>query len=319
FWRAGHEADKRAAYSTLLAALKSTVVVLSPIVPFVTERIWQNAVRGLEPGAAGSVHHAEWPEPPAGWRDEALLRRTETVRNAIRLGLKVRAQAQLRVRQPLAKMYVVWAPEAAADALREQLDVVRAELNVKEVVDADRDVVFSRTVNVDWKKANAILKREAAVYRRAFEALDKNTRDSLAVQIAQGGDVKIHGIEQVLPASAFRIDEEPKPSYGVAQENGLLVAMDMGLSDALKREGLVRDLVRNLQVARKDAGLSVSQRIELGLSTDDATIREAIREHEEYIQDELLATSLVHGMLEPFGAKVDVNLDGSQVSATLRW
>jgi isoleucyl-tRNA synthetase len=288
-------------------------------VPFVTEQIWQNAVRGLEAGAAESVHHAEWPEPPGEWRDEALLRRTETVRNAIRLGLKVRAQAQVRVRQPLAKMYVVWAPEATTEALREQLEVVRAELNVKEVIDADRDMVFDRTVNVDWKKANAILKRDAASYRKSFEALDKNTRDSLRLQIGEGEDVKIYGIDQVLPASAFRIDEEPKPNYGVAQENGLLVALEMEVTDALKREGLVRDLVRNLQVARKDAGLSVSQRIELGLVTEDATICEAIREHEEYIKDELLATLLVNGALDLFQAKVNVDLNGSVVVATLRW
>jgi isoleucyl-tRNA synthetase len=318
FWRSGHEDDKRAAYSSLLAALKATTLVLSPIIPFVTEHIWQNAVRGLEPGAAESVHHADWPEPPAAWRDEALLRRTETVRDAIRLGLKVRAQAQVRVRQPLLAARVQSTPEAA-QALKDQLEVVKSELNVKDVVEADRNQIFNHAITVDWKKANPILRREAAEYRKTFETLDQATRDSLMLQINNGGGVKIPGSEQVLPVDVFRIEEALKPNYGVAEEAGLLVALDLELTDALKREGLVRDLVRNLQVARKDAGLSVSQRIELGLAAETREIQEAICEHRAYIMDELLATVLEYGELQPFRVKVEVSLDGESVIATIRW
>jgi isoleucyl-tRNA synthetase len=319
FWRAGHEADKRAAYSTLLAALRSTVLVLSPIVPFVTERIWQNAVRGLEPGAAGSVHHAEWPEPPAEWRDEALLGRTETVRSAIRLGLKVRAQAQVRVRQPLAAMYIFCHDQAGA-ALSEQEGILKNELNVKEIKPASDPKQFRlRVPKVEKRPAGEYLRGNLRHLLSALEALDDNGRAIVVEQIDAGWDVKVPGFEQPVPPIVFRIEGAPNPRYGVAEENGLLVALDMQVPDALKREGLIRDLVRKLQVARKDAGLSVSQRIELGLETEDDTIREAIREHEEYIKDELLATSLEHGVLEPFCAKTDVNLDSSQVSATLRW
>jgi isoleucyl-tRNA synthetase len=318
FWRSGHEDDKRAAYSSLLTALKSTTLVLSPIVPFVTERIWQNAVRGLESGAAESVHHADWPEPAAAWRDDALLRRTETVRAAIRLGLKVRAQAQVRVRQPLQAAYVV-GPPAALEALQEQSALIQSELNAKQVVGADRNQIFHSRVNIDWKKANPILRRDAADYRKAFEALDQSTRDSLMLQVAGAASVRIPGSEHMLPADVFRIDEELKPNYRFAEEAGLLVALDLQLTDPLKREGLVRDLVRNLQVARKDAGLSVSQRIELGLATESPEIQEAICEHAQYIKDELLATSLEYGELEPFRVKTEVLLDGQSVQATMRW
>jgi isoleucyl-tRNA synthetase len=99
----------------------------------------------------------------------------------------------------------------------------------------------------------------------------------------------------------------------------MLVALDLELTDPLRREGLIRDLVRNLQVARKDAGLSVNQRIELGLATESREIQEAICEHREYIMDELLATALEYGELEGFKAKVDVSLDGQSVLATMRW
>jgi isoleucyl-tRNA synthetase len=319
FWRSGHEDDKRAAYFVLFTALRSTALVLSPVIPFVTERIWQNAVRGLEPGAAESVHHADWPEPPAAWRDEALLRRTETVRDAIRLGLKVRAQAQVRVRQPLAAAYVV-CPPAAVEALREQSALIQSELNVKEVRDAqDSSAFFQRAVKVDWKLANAHLRRDAGRFRALFEALDVAARDSLASQSAAGSEVQVPGFDAPLPANLFRIEQEPDPRYGVAEDSGVLVALDLELTDPLKREGLARDLVRNLQVARKDAGLSVSQRIGLGLATESREIQDAICEHREYIMDELLATSLEYGELEPFRVKTEVSLDGQSVLATIRW
>jgi len=319
FWRDGHDADKRAAYSTLLAALRSTVLALSPIIPFVTERIWQNAVRGLDASAAESVHHADWPSPPAEWRNEPLLRQTEVVRNVVRLGLKLRAQAQVRVRQPLPALYV-FCPEEHGKALTAQLEVIKAELNVKEIKGAQgRDQFFIRHLRPDYKTVNAQLRRDAARFRAAVEALDAEALASLTHKVEAEDAVYVPGFDQPVESALFRIEKKPDPRYGVAEEGDLLVALDLTVNDALKREGLVRDLVRNLQVGRKDAGLSVSQRIELGLATEDETIREAICEHRDYIMDELLATSLDYGVLDPFQAKVDVPLDGSSVLATFRW
>jgi len=105
----------------------------------------------------------------------------------------------------------------------------------------------------------------------------------------------------------------------VAEEGGVVVALDLEIPPALKREGLVRDLVRNLQVFRKDAGLSVSQRIELGLSTESPLLQEAIRDHREYIMDELLATRLEDAPLDPFQAETTVSVEGQSVHATMRW
>ena len=105
----------------------------------------------------------------------------------------------------------------------------------------------------------------------------------------------------------------------MAEEGGILVALDLELTPELKREGLVRDLVRNLQVMRKDAGLSVSQRIELGLHTDGRTLQDAICEYREYIQDELLATRLEEGTLEPANARQEIVIEGETVLATMRW
>jgi isoleucyl-tRNA synthetase len=292
---------------------------LAPIIPFVTERIWQNAVRGLIPTAAESIHHALWPEVPAHWRNEGLLRRTEVTREVIRLGLKVRAQNSMRVRQPLQIISLVCSPERRA-ALEEQGAMIQAELNVKELRFApDSEAFFRRTVRADWRAAGAQLKREVGRFRQIFEALDEGERNALAEHVQANGQVHVPGFDQPVPANLFRIEQEPDPRYGIAEENGLLVALDLEVTAGLKREGLARDLVRNLQVMRKDTGLSVSQRIELGLSTTNEELQEAICEHREYILDELLATRLEYADLDPFLAQADIEIEGRKVHATTRW
>jgi isoleucyl-tRNA synthetase len=319
FWRSGHEADKHAAYSTLLASLRATTLALAPIIPFVTEKIWQNAVRGLDASAAESVHHADWPEVPADWRDEALLRRTEAVRNVIRLGLKVRAQATVRVRQPLQAAYVVFSGEKRK-AVEEQSGLIQSELNVKEVQFAgDANGFFNQAVKVDWKAANAHFRREAARFRAAFESLVDSSANSLVPQIAGGADVQVPGFDQPVPASLFRMERAPNPRFGVAEEGDVLVALDVETSDALRREGLARDLVRHLQVMRKDVGLSVSQRIELGLETDAGEMRDALCEHREYIMDEVLAVKLEMGALEGVKASQELTVEDHLVRVTMRW
>src|SRR4029077_12806409 len=98
---------------------------------------------------------------------------------------------------------------------------------------------------------------------QVFESLDEATRDTLLAHIHDDGQLQLPGFDLPVPAALFRIEQEAAPRYGVAEEAGVLVALDLELTTALKQEGMVRDLVRNLQVMRKDAGLSVSQRIEL--------------------------------------------------------
>ncbi len=319
FWRSGHDDDKRACYSSLLAALRATTQVLSPIIPFLTERIWQNAVRGLDAGAAESVHHADWPEVPPEWRNEALLRRTETVREVVRLGLKLRAQSSIRVRQPLSAAYVVCSDQRKQE-VEEQSSVIQSELNVKELRFApDSTRFFQTVVRPDWRAANAHFRRDAARFRQAFEALDEAGREAIGKHVEAGGEAQVPGFDLLVPAALFRVDREPDGRYGVVEENQLLVALDLKLPDALKREGIVRDLVRHLQVARKDAGLSVSQRIELSLTTDSCQMREAIGEHRNYIADELLAVDLANTPLVPSNLQLDVSVDDQSVHARMRW
>ncbi len=136
FWRTGDDADKRACHSSLFVALRAVTLVLAPIVPFVTEELWQQVIRPFADDAAESVHHALWPVAPAAWHDDDLLDATRTVRTVISSSLRLREEAKLRVRQPLPALTIV-ADEAARAALLQQQETILAELNVKRVEFAD--------------------------------------------------------------------------------------------------------------------------------------------------------------------------------------
>jgi isoleucyl-tRNA synthetase len=319
FWRSGYAADKQACYTVLFNALKTVTLALSPIMPFVTEQIWRNAVRGLQPGSPESVHHADWPQLPAEWRNDALLARTETVRAIIRLGLKLRSQASVRVRQPLATIFVVGGAEQR-DALQEQVAMVQTELNVKNVQFVeDASSFYILNVQVDWRAAGAHLRKEVMSFRELFEGMTLDERNALAPQIQAGGEVHVSGFGTPLPASLFRIQQDVDPRYGVATEGALTVAIALEIPAPLQREGMVRDVVRHLQVLRKDAGLSISQRVELGLATESEVLRGAIAEHRGYIMDELLAVRLEESALDPFKSKLEIEVEGEQVMATMSW
>jgi isoleucyl-tRNA synthetase len=129
----------------------------------------------------------------------------------------------------------------------------------------------------------------------------------------------VPGFDQPVPGNLFRLERAPDSRWGVAEDGDLLVALDLEVTDELKREGIVRDLVRQLQLMRKEAGLSVSQRIELGLATESRLMQDAICAHRAYIMDELLSVRLEMNSLEGEMAHRDLAVEGETVHATLRW
>jgi isoleucyl-tRNA synthetase len=191
---------------------------------------------------------------------------------------------------------------------------------VKEVqFAADANGFFQQAVTVDWRAANSHFRRDAGRFRQSFEALSESSRETLAPQVAAGGDVQVDGFDLPVPANLFRMERAPDPRYGVAEEGDALVALDLNLSRELTLEGLSRDLVRHLQVMRKDVGLSVSQRIELGLVTESADLQQAICQHRDYIMDEVLAVKLETTALVDAKAAQDLTVEHHLVQVTMNW
>jgi len=294
FWKAGDAEDKQAAYRSLYFALKSAVQIMAPIIPFQTEAYWQKLVRKAEPGEALSVHLSAWPQPLLGCEDDGLLEQTALVREIIATALRLRNESQLKVRQPLRAMFAV-CDDKTKTAMRVFEQQVLDELNVKELVflnGAEELQVKIPTVN--FKRAGAVLKSQVNAFKAHLAGLSNEDMALVADQVEQGGDVQIPGWEVALAADLFLLQSATKPGIVSATclNNTVTVALDIELTDELKREGVVRDIIRQIQTLRKDAGYAVEQRIRLAILTQSAFLQKSIDEAAAHVKAEVLADDL---------------------------
>ncbi|MFQ5796432.1 MAG: isoleucine--tRNA ligase, partial [Candidatus Bipolaricaulia bacterium] len=197
FWKSEDSQDKRVAYWCFYTALCAATQVMTPIIPFMTEEIWQNAIRPLNPDAPISVHLSDWPEPFLGWSDDSLLEQTDIVRKVIGLAHRLRTQKQLKVRQPLLCLYII-TDKRKRTAIETMSSIVAGAVNVKSI---------------------RFLENQEEV--------------------------------------------QSKDGIVMASEDSMTIALDTNLTESLILEGLARDLVRHIQVLRKDAGLRVEEHIVL--------------------------------------------------------
>ena len=316
FWDPGGSGgtDSRAAFLTLHECLATVARLLAPFTPFLAEELWQNLAAGRS-GAPESVHLADYPEPDAATADPDLDLAMQAARDIVELGRRVRAEAKVRVRQPLLEADVHYGGDH--DALRPLLPLVAEELNVKAVSFAESAEQLGR-----WRAKPNFKVLGPKLGSRVKEVADALSRDdgSLASALAGGERVVIGD-----PGSASRVElgaedvhlvQETLEGWGVAAEGGLTVALELELTDELRSEGLAREIVRLVQEARKAAGLQVSDRIHLGVETSGAAAA-ALQAHREYVAAETLAKSLMDAAI-PEGFRQEPTIDGSVVVITLR-
>jgi len=318
FWKSEHDQDKQTAYATLYYVLVRLVRVLAPFVPFVTEVMYQNLVRGVQPGAYESVHHTLWPEVEAQTIDETLIAQMALAREAASLGLSARNSANIKIRQPLGRA-LVYAGGQGGGLSEELVDLVRDELNVKtlEFVEEEGRLVDYRLAG----EGRLLGPKYGALYPRIRQALGA-VDASAAVRSLQAGqsiDLQV-GDEMVtlLPEEVI-INAEPAEGLAVASEKGVTLAIDTTITPSLRAEGLVRDLVRYVQTLRKDADFALDDRITVALLhlTDEA--RAAVAEFDAYFRQETLATTLLFqddGV--PWDAAESQKLDGQPVEVRVR-
>jgi len=222
--------------------------------------------------------------------DDELEAGMEAVRRTVELGRAARAQAKVKVRQPLRKAVVV-ASDAERAAIERLSEIVASELNVKEIefVHEEAELVSYR-VRPNYRALGPRFGKHMPQVAAAVEALDA---DGVARKIEEGAEVGISldGAEHTLGAADINLVMEPLEGYEVEAEAGHAVALSLEIDDELRAEGLAREIVHAVQNARREAGLEVSDRIELSLGGDDELLG-AARAHESYISGETLATSV---------------------------
>jgi isoleucyl-tRNA synthetase len=281
------------AFATLRHCLLTVATLLAPFTPFLADEIYTNLAAGAEEefeDRPDSVHLCDFPAVDPDLIDEQLEVGMEAVRRTVELGRAARAQAKVKLRQPLRKAVVV-ASDAERAAIERLAGVVASELNVKELdfVHSEAELVSYR-VKPNYRSLGPRFGKNMPQVAAAVEALDAS---GVAEQLEAGAEVgiAIDGKEHTLSADDINLVMEPLEGYQVEAEAGHAVALELDLDDELRREGLAREVVRAVQEARKQAGLEVSDRISLELGGDDELLA-AAREHEAYIAGETLATSV---------------------------
>jgi isoleucyl-tRNA synthetase len=272
-----------AAFGTLHTCLVTVSKLLAPFTPFIADEIYDN-LDGSEP----SVHLCNF--PVAGERDEALEFDMAVARETVGLGLSARSQSKLKVRQPLRAAVVVAADRERA-ALERLGDVVREELNVKEIRYVEQaDELGSYEIKPNYRSLGPRFGKLMPQVAAAVESLDA-AHVAAAVRAGTHVGVSIDGHDHDLGPDDLQLAMKPLDGYQLEREGSHAVALELQLDDELRSEGLAREIVHAVQNARKDAGLEVEDRIALRLG-GDAEVLAAARAYESYVRGETLAEQL---------------------------
>ena len=291
YWKSEADQDKETAYATLWHVLVKMTRALAPVIPFITEVMYQNLVRSVFPGAYESIHHTDWPEADLAVIDDKLVYQMDLARRVASLGLSARGNAGLKVRQPLAKV-LVNVSEGSAELSAELLDIVADELNIKTlefVADADELVSYKVLPN------NKLLgPRFGADFPKVRAALNGLNPAEVAARSVAGEAVTFELNDETVSLSGEEIlvNTEAAEGMAVAADKVVTVAIDTLLTPELIAEGLAREVVRRIQAQRKNAGLNIEDRIKTWYVVPEALAR-VFTDWGKYIQTETLTTKLV--------------------------
>jgi isoleucyl-tRNA synthetase len=303
--RRADPADRAAAFATLHEALVVAVRVMAPMLPFLAEAVYQNLVVAVDPARPDSVHLTRWPTAEvAGYRDEGLEAGMRLARRVVELARTLRGTAGIRVRQPLARLWVAL-PEREAPHLDELLELVRAEVNVKTVERiADEHDLVERRVRPLLPKIGPRLGPRVPEVVAAAKAGE--------VEIEPDGSVRIAGL--TLAPDEVEIVATPRPGRAVAHDDGIVVAIDTELTPELLAEGDARELARAIFDLRRAAELEFDDPIELWIHP----LPEALAPFLEDVAEETLAVRWTGGP-PPDGLLGErVELSSGEVAVALR-
>ena len=293
FWKTDDEQDKMVAYWTLFTALKACTQIMAPVIPFMTEYIWQNLIKKVLPGAPESVHLSDWPAVTEGFEDNSIIEKTALAREVIAVAMRLRNEQQIKVRQPLNKLFVCCDGDTA-DKIRTFEKNILDELNIKSIEYlSDVNELEDKYLAVNFKVAGAVLKQNVNKMKQTLEELDDEQMKALACAAEQGAKVTVPGWEGEFEPSIFTVMNKTKKGIVSAEFSAGAAAVDVVLTETLLKEGVVRDVIRQCQLIRKEAGYQVEQRVRVSVSVEDEFILSALTEKKDYIMSELLADLLV--------------------------
>lgn len=294
FWKSDDKNDQLTAYYCLYYAVKTMSQVMAPVIPFLTEYIWQKMVRVTEPEAPVSIMLGGFPKEISGLSQEDILQSADIARKVIASALRLRNEKSLKIKQPLRTLYVL-SDEKIEKAVRTFENVIKDEINVKYIEfekNTDRFNIPFLTVN--FKTAGAVLKNGVQAVKSVLQNASAEQM-SMFVQGFKEGKVALEPYGE-LDANLFVLNFKAKEEFVISTENGITIVLDTTLDNALMLEGAYRELVRSAQVLRKEAEFNISDRVEMDIVSTSPFISLVIKTYGDKIAQEVLATSFNKGI-----------------------
>ncbi|MDD7739272.1 MAG: DUF5915 domain-containing protein, partial [Lachnospiraceae bacterium] len=307
FWAKGMEQDKINAYMTLYTALVDISKAAAPMIPFMTEDIYQNLVRSIDDQAPESIHLCDYPAVQESWIDPKLEEDMADLLEIVVMGRACRNTANIKNRQPIARMYV----KSAFTLSEFYKEIIEDELNVKEVVFTDE---ISNFITYSFKpQMRTVGPKYGKLLNKIKNILAEIDGNSAMAELNTTGELKldIDGQEIVLLEEDLLIDTAQMEGYVSESDNTITVVLDTNLTPELIEEGFVREIISKVQTMRKEAGFEVMDKIRV-YGKDNDKIVSILNAHGDEIKSEVLAEDIVTG--ETKGYEKEWNINSEKVT-----
>ncbi|RZV68784.1 MAG: isoleucine--tRNA ligase [Flavobacteriaceae bacterium] len=290
FWKGDYQTDKISAYQTLYTCISTIAKLGAPIAPFFMDKLYLDLNSVTRKEDHESVHLAKFPNHDSRLIDKALERKMENAQTISSLVLSLRAKEKIKVRQPLQKIMIPVNSKQEKEEILAVSELIIHEVNVKEIelMEDASDIIVKR-IKPNFKVLGPRFGKDMKLISAEIQKLDAND----IKKIEQNGeiDVEINGKSIILDLSEVEISSKDIEGWLVANAEGFTVALDVTLTEDLKREGIARELVNRIQNLRKDSGFEVTDKIDVKLQKDD-NIEKAVSNNLDYIKTETLTAEL---------------------------
>jgi isoleucyl-tRNA synthetase len=318
YWKGEFDDDKRDAFATLYECLVTVIRLAAPFVPFLTEEIYQNIVRRpLGDAAPESVHLCDLPEAAEGRIDRTLSDEMAAVRNIVSLGLRVRTEHNLKVRQPLARAEIVLPGDDLQAKLGAYSHLIAEELNVHDVEFVHGGQAHVRyVVRPNYRRLGPRLGRKMPLAKKAFEVVDAASLRAKLLSTGQG-EIEVDGEKLALEPDDVEVLIEATGRFAAAGDRTTVVVLDTTLDDGLRDEGFYRELLHRVQNLRKELNVDYTERIRLSIAGSDR-LRRILTDKEDHFKGETLCRELsMNGATWDGAERWEMNVDGEDVTVVL--
>jgi isoleucyl-tRNA synthetase len=291
FWKGDYQTDKISAYQTLYTCMNTIAKLGAPIAPFFMDRLYQdlNSVTGKE--TSESIHLSDFPKYDVSFVDKSLERKMENAQIISSLVLSLRAKEKIKVRQPLQKIMIPVDSEQQKEEILAVANLIKHEVNIKEIqILEDASDILIKQIKPNFKTLGPKFGKDMRFI--AAEVQKFNQEDINKIEKDKNILLDINGKNITLELADVEISSKDIEGWLVANEGSLTVALDVTITEYLRKEGVARELVNRIQNARKDTGLEVTDKIKLTVLNFE-NLQQSISENREYIMSETLTKELV--------------------------